>query len=109
MTQLVLVIAAHPDDEVLGCGASIARHAALGDDVHILIVAEGATSRSRNSDAPHLQREIDHLRSCATDAADVLGVNSPRFGGLPDNRLDSVDRLEIIKLVEALIDESRRT
>ena len=41
----VLVIAAHPDDEVLGCGGTIARHSEIGDNVQILIVAEGATSR----------------------------------------------------------------
>ena len=41
----VLIIAAHPDDEILGCGATIARHTSLGNDVNILIVAEGATSR----------------------------------------------------------------
>ncbi len=37
----VLVIAAHPDDEVLGCGGTIARHATMGDDVHLLLVADG--------------------------------------------------------------------
>ena len=41
----VLVIAAHPDDEVLGCGGTIARHADSGDQVQVLIVAEGSTSR----------------------------------------------------------------
>ena len=43
--MIVLIVAAHPDDEVLGCGGTIARHVAEGDDVNILIVAEGATSR----------------------------------------------------------------
>ena len=40
----VLVVAAHPDDEVLGCGGIIARHADVGDKVQVLIVAEGSTS-----------------------------------------------------------------
>ncbi|SVE07737.1 uncharacterized protein METZ01_LOCUS460591, partial [marine metagenome] len=40
-----LVVAAHPDDEVLGCGASIYKWATAGDDVHVLILAEGITSR----------------------------------------------------------------
>ena len=47
----VLVVAAHPDDEVLGCGGVIARHADVGDNVHILIVAEGATSRQFKREA----------------------------------------------------------
>ena len=41
----VLIVAAHPDDEVLGCGATMAKHAKAGDDVHVLILAEGITSR----------------------------------------------------------------
>ena len=45
MADSVLVVAAHPDDEVLGCGGTIARHAEAGDQVQVLIVAEGATSR----------------------------------------------------------------
>ena len=43
--QVVLVVAAHPDDEVLGCGGTIAHHADLGDEVQVLIVGEGSTSR----------------------------------------------------------------
>ena len=46
----VLVVAAHPDDEVLGCGGTIARHADSGDQVQVLIVAEGSTSRQRKRD-----------------------------------------------------------
>jgi len=46
----VLVVAAHPDDENLGCGGTIARHADAGDQVQVLIVAEGATSRQHNRD-----------------------------------------------------------
>ena len=46
----ILVIAAHPDDEVLGCGGTIARHANSGDHVNILIIAEGSTSRQSKRD-----------------------------------------------------------
>ena len=46
----VLVVAAHPDDEVLSCGGTIARHADGGDQVQVLIVAEGATSRQQQRD-----------------------------------------------------------
>lgn len=100
MTQTVLVVAAHPDDEVLGCGATIARHAALGDRVHVLIVAEGATSRGalrdRRANGPALSR----LADCAHRAAAILGARSVTLEDLPDNRLDSIDLLDIVKLVE---------
>ena len=54
----VLVIAAHPDDEVLGCGGTIARYADSGDDVQILIVSEGSTSRQQKRDRTRLQDEL---------------------------------------------------
>ena len=50
MTKSILVVAAHPDDEVIGCGGVIARHADVGDQVQVLIVAEGATSRQQQRD-----------------------------------------------------------
>lgn len=96
----VLVIAAHPDDEVLGCGGTVARHAAAGDRVETVIVAEGATSRGGKGDATPKS-----LRAAASKAAEVLGSARPRFLGLPDNRLDSVDLLDIVRALEAVIAE----
>jgi len=96
----VLVIAAHPDDEVLGCGGVVARHAAAGDKVETVIVAEGATSRGQGGEATP---EI--LRAAATKAAGILGSAPPRFLGLPDNRLDSVDLLDIVQALEAVLAE----
>ena len=49
MKRNILVVASHPDDEILGCAGTIARHVNEGDCVHIHIVAEGATSRSVES------------------------------------------------------------
>ena len=46
----ILIVVAHPDDEVLGCGGSIAKWTQSGDDVHVLILAEGATSRDKKPD-----------------------------------------------------------
>ena len=92
----VLVVAAHPDDEILGVGGTIARHVLDGDLVSIVIVGEGVTSRlrDRSRNAPD---EVEALKECATHAAQVLGANSPTFLGMPDNRLDSVDRLDLIQ------------
>jgi len=98
----VLVAVAHPDDEVLGCGGTIARHAKHGDDVSILIVAEGATSR-RDSN----REDVIHLRKCAESAAQVLNVKSPIFLSFPDNRMDSIDQLDVIKEIETHVDQIR--
>ncbi len=54
----VLVVAAHPDDEVLGCGGSIARHVDSGDQVQVLIVAEGSTSRQQQRDRAQVLDEL---------------------------------------------------
>jgi N-acetylglucosamine malate deacetylase 1 len=94
----VLVVAAHPDDEVLGCAGTIARHASEGDVVDVLIVAEGAASRDPTRETK--ASELKALQEAAAAASRVLGARPPLFGGLPDNRLDSVDLLDVVKLVE---------
>lgn len=100
----VLVIAAHPDDEVLGCGATVARLSAEGERVHIAILGEGMTSRYEARDAADKDR-IANLHANASAAAAVLGVKDVRIFELPDNRFDTVPMLEVCKLVEGLIDE----
>lgn len=99
----ILVVAAHPDDEVLGCGGSIARHADAGDRVHIFIAAEGVTSRDQSRDAARHAEEINGLRQAAAKAATILGAQPPSFGAFPDNRMDGVELLDVTKQVEALI------
>ena len=99
----IAVIAAHPDDEVLGCGATIARHAAAGDEVHILILAEGATSRDSSRDAPSRANELVSLRAAGSSAARILGAKSIDWADFPDNRMDTVALLDVVKRVEAFL------
>ena len=103
MSETVAIIAAHPDDEVLGCGGTAIAHARRGDVVHILILAEGITSRddSRNADAR--AAELVYWRDVARRAGTLLDVRSIEFAGLPDNRMDSVDLLDVVKRVEAFL------
>jgi len=103
----VLVVAAHPDDEILGCGATIARHAAEGCRIETLILAEGATARDDVRNPESRSSDIESLRAGARAAAEILGAAPPRFGGLPDNRLDGLERLDITKIIEAVIAEVR--
>jgi len=100
MSKSVLVIAAHPDDEVLGCGGTIARHAEAGDQVQVLIVAEGATSRLQQRDRGQASDELSALAQAARKAGAILGVAGVELLDCPDNRLDSLDRLDLIKLIE---------
>lgn len=103
--QKVLVVAAHPDDEVLGCGGTIARHSDAGDHVEILIVAEGATSRQQKRDRNQVDRELSDLRIAAQEAGIILGAARVELLDLPDNRLDSIDRLDLIKKIESYMDQ----
>ena len=96
----VLVIAAHPDDEVLGCGATMARHVARGDSVHVMILAEGITGRNMKRSQPRESNALTALSKCAKNANKILGVTSLVLERYPDNRLDSIDRLDIIKTIE---------
>ena len=95
----VLVIAAHPDDEILGCGGTIARHARAGDEVHVMILAEGLTSRNAAGSSAG-QEDLPELAQAAQRANALLGVTHLSMHGLPDNRLDSLDRLDVIKVIE---------
>lgn len=98
----VLVIAAHPDDEVLGCGGTIARLTQEGHDVYIAILGEGITSRyEKREKADRTQVEALHAR--CRKAAEILGAKDLFIYELPDNRFDTVPLLDVIKIVEKLI------
>lgn len=100
----ILVFAAHPDDEVLGCGATIAGHIASGDEVHVVILAEGVTSRDEKRDRVQRQTELTELGIAAKKANDILGSHTLTLHDFMDNRMDSVDLLDIVKVVEHHID-----
>ena len=91
----VLVVAAHADDEVLGCGGTIAKHVSEGDTVHILFLSDGVSSRDECNDTA-----LDERKAMAIAAGKSLGTTPPVFLDFPDNLLDSVPLLEIVKKVE---------
>lgn len=96
----MLVVAAHPDDEVLGCGGTIAKHRAKGDCVHVAFLADGVSSRDENAMAA-----LERRRDAARKACGILGTDSVSFGDYPDNRMDVVPLLDITKSIELLIAE----
>lgn len=99
--RCALVVAAHPDDEVLGCGGTIAGLAADGVDVHVAFLADGVGARGPSQDEQ--RQALEARRGAAAAAARILGVRSLSFDDLPDNRLDVVPLLDITQRVEALV------
>jgi LmbE family N-acetylglucosaminyl deacetylase len=94
-----LVIAAHPDDEVLGCGGCLALHARAGDPVTIVIACEGESLRYGLGGVG----QASHIRQ----AAAVLGVGDVRPLGFPDQALDTLRLTELIAALEAVVREVR--
>lgn len=98
----VLVIAAHPDDEILGVGGTAARRSEEGDNVYALILGEGQTSRWDAREQAE-QTAVHQLHKNTMEAARIIGYSDVFFENLPDNRFDSVDLLDIVKKVEQYI------
>jgi len=95
----ILVVAAHPDDEVLGCGGTIVRHVDNGDKVFILFLSDGVTSRINYSDKNDKLMRI----KAGIDASICLGVEAPQFLNLPDNKMDTIPFLNVVQEVEKVI------
>jgi N-acetylglucosamine malate deacetylase 1 len=94
----ILTVAAHPDDETLGAGGTLARLAAAAHEVHVCILTEGVTARHHH---------VDLQQKCAMRACEVLGVSDVMFCGLPDQRLDSLPLLDVITPIEKYVGQIR--
>jgi LmbE family N-acetylglucosaminyl deacetylase len=97
--ERVLVVAAHPDDEALGCGGTIANHVNRGDIVQVLFLADGEAARKGT--ARPKSRIVSRMQSAIRASLD-LGANRPIFLGLPDNQLDSIPLLHITRKIETV-------
>ncbi len=102
MNNNVLIIAAHPDDEILGCGGTIARLIDEGHYVYTMILGEGITSRDEKRNELARSDEIANLKKQIIKANSVLGVIEVFTCNFPDNRFDSVDLLDIVKEIEKI-------
>lgn len=99
----VLIIAAHPDDEVLGMGGTIVKLVKEGKEVNLLIVTDGSSSQYRGADnlAEIIAAKKQETRRCA----DVLGIKNIYYGGLPDMKLDCIPHIDINQAIEQVVDK----
>lgn len=91
----ILVVAAHADDEALGCGATLAKHAAEGDEITLLVMTDGVSSRKDALNSGKCNRHKALKKSC-----EILGIKSIIQCDFPDNKMDSVDLLSIVQTIE---------
>ncbi len=102
--EKVLVFAAHPDDELLGVGGTVRRLADEGKLVRAVIMAEGLTSRAEKRSDANLS-ELIALQEDSRRAAEIVGYKSIDFCGLPDNRMDGIELLDVIKIVSKYVEK----
>jgi len=96
----ILVIAAHPDDEILGVGGTLIKHVKQGDEIYCLILGEGITSRD-NFD----KQELELLHNQCKQAGKIIGFKEILLSNLPDNKFDSIPLLNIVKEVEKYLEK----
>ncbi|CAA6799662.1 MAG: LmbE family protein [uncultured Sulfurovum sp.] len=105
MKKKILIVAAHPDDEVLGCFGTVARLIKEGYEAYTLILGEGKTSRDEERVVESRQDDIELLNSEILKANNVIGIKKVFVESFADNRFDSVDLLDIIKVISKVKEE----
>ena len=101
----ILIVAAHPDDEVLGCFGTVARLIKEGYEAYTLILGEGKTSRNTQRQVEKKAAEITILNNEIQHANKIIGIKKVFLESFPDNRFDSVDLLNIIKVISKVKEE----
>jgi len=104
MSEKVLVIGAHPDDETYGPGGTLKLHSLKGDEVHVLVVTDGSSSQYENYDEMIMKKKKE-----ARSAMDILGVTDIQFNSFPDMKLDTVPHVEINRVIERKVREYEPT
>jgi len=98
MKNKILVVAAHPDDEILGAGGTILKHVKGGDEVNILILGDGELSKGEGADVVRREKQCQKV-------AEKLGAKKVYLEKFPDNAFDSISLLKITKKVELIINQ----
>lgn len=98
MKKKILIIAPHPDDEVLGCGGIMKKYTKEGHSVFVLILTNGSSVR-------YGDKMIDTLQKEALSCNEILGVEKVIFKDLPEQKLDGLPVIDIVKEIEAVVDD----
>lgn len=102
MSRKILIVAAHPDDEILGCGGTMAKHAAAGDEVAVLFMTDGVGARGTGE----ADAQDPSLRSGASRTAlELVGARLLAHLSWPDNQLDTVPLLALAQSLEGPLAE----
>ncbi len=101
----ILIVAAHPDDEILGCAGTVARLVKEGFEAYTLILGEGKTSRDEKRDVKKRNHEMSDLKAEVSEANKIIGVKEVFLHDFPDNRFDAVNLLDVVKVVEKFKNE----
>jgi LmbE family N-acetylglucosaminyl deacetylase len=91
----ILVLAAHPDDETLGCGGAIKKLSDEGHDIQLLTFTDGVGSRRAGEENRNPKLKL---------VSDILGISKYSSGNFPDNAMDSIPLLEVCKFIESNVD-----
>ena len=105
--QRILIVGAHQDDEVLGCGGLIVKLIKKGAKIKLVTLADGVSSRFKSNSIKNikLHTAIKKRTTEAKRALQFLGINDYYFGKFSDNKMDELPLLDIIKVIEKQIDE----
>ena len=114
----ILIVSAHPDDEIIGMGGTL-KKLSKGNDVEVLFLADGITARKQGGcensvkyettvkQKESMRIEIEKRKKHAKNALEILGIKQAKFLDLPDNELDLVPFLKIVKEIEKEIKKTK--
>jgi len=97
--KVVLVVAAHPDDELLGVGGTLIKHKESGDIIYCLILGEGVMSRTGSDTG-----EVSKLQSESQKVGKIIGFKEIYFSNFPDNSFDTVSLLSVAREIEKYLE-----
>lgn len=92
----VLVIGAHPDDEILGVGGTIAKHTAQGDEVYVCLLSEHVTARKNKPDHTLFLEQVHAAKN-------IVGIKEILFFDFPNIQMNTVPTLKVVQAIEEAI------